>query len=261
MRPGQAGFALLIVLWSLALLALLATGLTATGRSDVLLAANVRRAAAAQDAADGGVAAAVFHVADPESAWPADGSEHTIPFGRYAIAVTVRDESRKVNPNYAPPELMQLLLVACGADTARAQAISAAMTQWHVPGDRAASAVPYVAAGLPGAPTGTLFSAVDDVGLVLGMTPALLGCLRPHLSVYAKGPPNVAQADPVVRAALLQLGIARQAAAPRPAVLDIVADAASRDGSRFVRHAVVALGQTRAGLPFAIYQWDTPAAP
>jgi len=40
----QRGFALLIVLWSMALLALLLTQVTATGRSETQLADNLRRA-------------------------------------------------------------------------------------------------------------------------------------------------------------------------------------------------------------------------
>ena len=259
----QRGFALLIVLWSLALLALLATGLTATGRSDAQLAANIRRAAGAQAAADGGVAAAVFHVADPTAAaWPVDGQPHSLPIGRYAVTVTVRDESRKVNPNYAPPELMRRLLVDCGADPARADAVTNAMVEWHEPGQRGPFIALYRSAGLPAAPPGAAFSDVEDLGLVMGMTPALLDCLRPHLSVYAKGPPDVAQADPIVRAALIQLGTGLQLTASlRPSVLDITADARARDGSRAVRHAVVALGQNHGGPPFSVVRWDAAAEP
>ena len=63
-RSSPGGFALLIVLWSVVLLALLATGITAAGRSQTQLAGNVRRAAAAEAAADGGIYAAAFHTTD-----------------------------------------------------------------------------------------------------------------------------------------------------------------------------------------------------
>ena len=254
------GFALLIVLWSVALLALLATGLTSAGRSDAQLANNVRRAAAAEAAADGGVQAAVFHVSDaPARAWLADGQKRQVAIGRYAVTVTVRDESRKLNPNFTPPELMQRLLAACGADPTRAAAVAQAILDWHVPGARDPAILLYRSAGLTAAPTGRLFQSVDELGLVIGMTPALLDCLRPHLSVYAEGVPDYAQADPVVRTALLELaGGTPPAAAPRPSKLDITADARGPDGSRFVRHAVVALGQRRLGPPFAVLEWDAP---
>ena len=69
----------------------------------------------------------------------------------------------------------------------------------------------------------------------------------------------MAQADPVLRAAFLSLG-AREPPppSPHPTVVDVRADAQARDGSRFVRHAVVELGKDRAGRAFRILTWDAP---
>ena len=92
-RPSD-GFALLIVLWSVVLLALLATGLNAAGRTDLQLAANIRRAAAAEAAADGGIAAAIFHASGlPATAWAADGQPHTVRIGAYAVTLRIMDEN------------------------------------------------------------------------------------------------------------------------------------------------------------------------
>ncbi len=257
-RQHPRGFALLIVLWSVVLLAILATGITLAGRSDTQLAGNIRRAAAAEAAADAGVAAAVFHMADaPARAWVADGRPRALPFGRYAITLRIRDENRLLNPNFAPPALMAALLAAAGADTQRAAAIALAIVEWHAPGMREQVTARYRAAGQPAAPTGQAFASVGEVGLVMGMTPALLAALRPHLSVFAPGPLNYAQADPVVRDALRSLGGGEPPAAePRASVLDITADAQGADGSRFVRHAVVALGQDEAKRLYETLLWE-----
>lgn len=252
------GFALLIVLWSVVLLALLATGITAAGRSDLQLAGNVRRAAAAEAAADGGIAAAVFHASDtPARAWLADGRAHILPFGPYTLTVRIADESRKVNPNFAPTALLAAVIVASGGDATQAAAVAQSIADWHAPGATEALAAAYRAAGLPAAPPGLPFRSVAELGFVMGMTPELLARLRPHVSVYAIGIVDAAQADPVVRAALRSTGVADPPASPvQPSVLDITCDAQGRDGSRFIRHAVVALGRDQTGRPFRTLLWD-----
>src|SRR5215831_8873131 len=75
--PGtarQRGFALLIVLWSMALLALIGTRITAAGRAGAQLATNLRASAIAEAAADGAVFEALFHFMDSSDGhWPVDG--------------------------------------------------------------------------------------------------------------------------------------------------------------------------------------------
>src|SRR5215472_14892165 len=75
----EDGFALLTVLWALALLALLVGHLIAAGRTEARIAANVVASARAEAAADGAVYEAVFRLADPNGDnWSADGSMHRI---------------------------------------------------------------------------------------------------------------------------------------------------------------------------------------
>ena len=152
------GFALLIVLWSVVLLSLLATGITAAGRSDVQLAGNLRRAAAAEAAADAGIAAAVFHASDaPGQAWLADGRSHLLPFGSFALTIRIQDEDRKVNPTYAPPNLLIALLSASGADPSQAASLAQAIADWHTANTVGIVAAQYRAAGMAAAPTGMPF--------------------------------------------------------------------------------------------------------
>jgi general secretion pathway protein K len=255
---SDRGFALLIVLWSVVLLALLAMGLTAAGRSDMKLAGNLRRAAAAEAAANGGVYAAVFNVADiPARAWVVDGQSHEIRIGGYTVMVRVWDESGKLNPNYAPPDLLAALLVHAGADPSWARVLVQAIADWHALGMREAMTKLYQSAGRPVAPTGELFRSVDELGLVMGMTPDLVARMKPFLSVYAVAPLQVAHADPVLQGLVNTLDNGAPIPPPaRPSVLNIVAEARSVDGSRFVRHAVVSLGEDRAGLLFRTLVWD-----
>lgn len=68
------GFALLIVLWALVLAALIAAQVTALGRRETLIAANLRTADVAAAAADGAVEEAVFRLMRHEAGWDPDGT-------------------------------------------------------------------------------------------------------------------------------------------------------------------------------------------
>src|SRR6516165_2246109 len=107
---GQRGFALLIVLWTLALLALLGTQLMTAARQDTQLARNLLDAAALQAAANGAVQQAVFATLDTSNRhWNADGITRTIRVGRFPVAVRVDNEAEKINPNVASLALLQAL--------------------------------------------------------------------------------------------------------------------------------------------------------
>ena len=256
MRTSRDGFALLIVLWSLVLLSLLTTGITSAGRSELQLAGNLRRAAAAEAAADGGVYEAVFHVREPQGAWLADGTAHSLRIGAYSLDVRIRDEAVFMNPNTTPTALFAALLTALGVDPSRAAALAQSVADWRAPGSREALTQIYRSAGMPAAPTGQPFRSIDELGLVIGMTPDLLARLRPHLSVFAEGPLQASGADPVIQAALRSLGPGAAAALPgAPRVLDVTVAAVAPDGSRFERHAIVRLAPNDTGPPADILLW------
>ncbi len=205
----------------------------------------------------------MFHASDALArTWPADGQVHVVTIGHYAVSVQVGDENAKLNPNYAPPALMAAVFTAAGLDRAHAASLAQAVTEWHSFSNIATVVAQYRQAGLAAAPSGQPFRSVDELGLVIGMTPELLSRIRPYFSVFTNGPLNVAHAAPLLReAAQTVAGVQPQAPDARSNVINVVADARAADGSRFVRHAVVGLGPDRAGRPFQILQWDSPQAP
>lgn len=254
----QAGFALLIVLWSTGFLALLALHMTSAGRTELKLAANVRDAASAEAAADAGVFAAIFHSLDPATRWAADNALHQDALGRFALAIRIEDENGKVNPNFAPADLLAGLIAASGASPDTAKTVAAAIVDWRDPGAKARTLDRYRAAGRSFAPAGLPFRDTAELGQVIGMTPALLAALGPHLSVYADAGLTYAHADPVVQAVTRALngGAAPPAdLSPPPAVITITATAGAADGARFTRRATVALGPDPAGRLFRILAW------
>jgi len=78
------GVALLVVLWTLALLALIGTQLVGAGRGELLLARNLIDAASVQAATDGGVVAPPFNLVSMGAAGVRRGqlNPHTPAQGR-----------------------------------------------------------------------------------------------------------------------------------------------------------------------------------
>lgn len=200
----QRGFALLIVLWTMALLALLGTQIVAAGRSDAQRARNLRAAAVVEAATDGAVQQAIFHLL--EQRWVADGAMHIVRLGPVAVAIRIEDEGGKVNPNIASETLLRALLAQVGVVPARAASLAAAIVDWRTdtaqPLPFGAKAPQDAAAGLDYAPPGADFRSVDELAAVLGMTPALLARLQPHMTVFSDADPDASTRDPVVAAAL-----------------------------------------------------------
>src|ERR1700758_821646 len=63
----------------------------------------------------------------------------------------------------------------------------------------------YRAAGLDYGPPGAPLETLDELGRVIGMTPATLAAVRPHLTLFGQAQPSLATADRVVAAALALL--------------------------------------------------------
>ena len=259
----ESGFALLIVLWSLVLITLIVTQVTAAGRSEALLTVNLRRAAALRAETDGAVNLAIFNLLDPASGWTADGSTHRTRLADGTVAIRITDEFGKINPSLASPAVLSALLRAVGEGADQSDELAANIVQWRYPtADDAASgakAQRYRAAGKDYAPPNASFQSIGEVGLVLGITPELLARLSPHLTLYTDTDPDARRADPVVARALALAGTAPPTGPLPPArVVTVVAAAVADTGARFTRQAVVSLGADRAGRPFRIVAWQTP---
>ncbi len=267
MRRREAGFALLIVLWSLVLLSLVLTQLLSAGRSEAQLAGNLRAASTAEAVADAGVAEAVFHLlARGAQAWPAHGV-HTVRVGRGVADVRIENTAGKVNPNTASPPLLRALIAQCGRSDADAVRLARAILLWRSAPDDApdgewVNAAAYRAAGLGYAPPSQPFQSEEEVGLTLGMTPATYDCLAPHLSLYQPGEPSLRTDDPLIARALAvmaqQGGLVSRAAEGDPVVV-IVTSTGSVAGGQFVRRATVQLTPDVAGSPFRILKWEAGA--
>ena len=256
----EAGFALLIVLWSVVLITLIVTQVTVAGRTEAVLAGNLRRAASLRAVTEGAVHVAVFHLLDPATPWAADGSEHNVVSADTAVAVRITDEAGKINPNLASAAVLSGLIRAVGEGADNADQVAAAIVEWRYPSAEPAGtgekAQRYRAAGRDYAPPNAAFQTVAELGLVLGMTPELLSRLAPHITLETDTDTDGRLADPEVRRALALAGVAIPAgAAPPPRVVTITALGTTASGALFNRRATVSLTADRSGRPFRIVTW------
>jgi len=222
LHQRDRGFALIVVLWTLVLIAFIVAHLTGTGRIESRIAGNLVANAVTAAAADGAVSQTIFKLADPspERRWLPDGTEHELAIGDCHSVVRVSDEAGRINPSLASPAILEALLGATGSDPGSARSLASAIGEW-VRTPRGAQGqetllAEYRGAGLDYAPPGEPLETIGELRRVIGMTPSVFDAIRPHLSLFAPAEPNIAQADPVVKAAMTALGQS-VAAAPAPA--------------------------------------------
>jgi general secretion pathway protein K len=212
-KPRRSrGFALLIVLWVLVLIAFLVAQVTAAGRNELRIAGNLYANAAAEAALEGAVNEAVFHLSDPQPGrrWALDGRPRELTIGQSRIVLRIEDEAGRINPNFASPAVLEGLLRATGSDKATARQLATAIAEWvgaaAAGRSREDAAADYLAAGLDYTPLGQPMETLDELARVLGIAPAVLAAIRPHLTLYGPQIPDPTAADPIVAAALKFVG-------------------------------------------------------
>ena len=176
----------------------------------------------------------------------------------------VEDEASWINPSTASPVLLEALLRVTGSDPGTARRIATAISEWvgstPVPGQQDALLAEYQAAGLDYGPPSGPFETLGELGRVLGMTPAVLMAIRPHLTLFGPPEPTPATTDPVVAAALAlssptgQPAVQPSQTPPDALTVRITALASGPGNARVTRTAVVRTGET---LPqgYAVLAW------
>ena len=252
-RPDR-GFALLIVMWMLVLIAFITIHVTAAGRTEVRIATNLAANARAQAATEGAIYQAVFSLADPQldQRWMPDGRVRELQIGDSRIAVQIENEAGRINPNLASAALLQGLLNAIGAEPESSFDLAVAITEWvgSAQGRRTSDELlaDYRAAGFDYGPPALPLESIDQLGSVRGMSAQLLDGLRPHLSLFSPASPDVASADPQVAAAVAFAdrrkeassgGLVQQTDTDGPVTARILASARSRGNAEVTQSAIV----------------------
>ena len=264
----RRGFALLAVLWTMALLALIATQIAASARTEARIASNLRRAAELQAAADAAVHVAAFRLLDhSERGWDA----HTMPGPHVVVQNDVRvevwlvDHADLINLNTNSREMLQAAFAAVGADEGLAATLADAVIAWResaLPDAvRARRDAAYRAAGRANLPPSSPFRSIDELRQVLGMPPDLVTRLAPHLSLVSNYGPAETTRDPVAAQAIRTLHrttgyLPPPRVAMQPFFIQITALAHGADGSAFTRRVIVELDPQASDNPMTIVEWN-----
>jgi len=206
----QRGFALLMVLWTLILLAFLATVYADNARTEVYLARNLVDNAQAEALADGGIYQAIGGLSrqPADGGYYGDGRVYVWPTEAGEVRFSIRDEGGKVDVNQAPDVLLRELMVVVGVEPGLAAELADAIIDFRDEDEdkrsRGAEAREYRAAGLDYGPKNERIVLVEELIYVPGMTADLLARLAPLLTTFGQEEvPHEPTAPPEVREAVI----------------------------------------------------------
>ncbi len=190
---SSRGFALILVLWALALLSTLAVALSTTGRSDVALTHNLVETSRAAHLADAGIYVGIRALLTPENlpAIDDDGRRRLdVRIDGAEVRLVLQDEGGKVDVNQTPQRLLRGALLAAGAADGEANRLADAIMDWRDRDDRrrdfGAEASAYERAGQPDRPRNGPFELLSELRLVLGMSDDLYARLKPFVTIDSR---------------------------------------------------------------------------
>lgn len=289
MRRAQ-GLALVAVLWGIVLLTVMAASFSLSMQRDAGLVRNAQQRARGLALADAGVhyAMLMLSLPDPLKRWRGDGTRYEARLPGGDVAIGILDESGKIDLNAAQEAALRALLGRATQDPRRGDALADAILDWRDPDDlkrlNGAEAREYQADNKAYVPPNKNFQALEELQMVLGMTPALYTRLEPLLTIYSgQDGLNPQKAS---REVLLNLPgmdektvadyLAQRAAAPNNALppLTIAPGGGIRavgggdiaytvhveaypEAGQSVRADAVIRRQPSHGAPFAIVSWKT----
>lgn len=184
-REQERGIALLLVIWTLALLSAIAVAVTADGRSARRIAQNVEQAARDRALAEGGIRWGIAQLLDGQGQrrLPLDGRMQSVEIGTARVLVGVEAETGKFDLNTSPPAVLENLLLQAGAAAAEARRVVAAAEVYR--GANRAE---------PGRSRRPAFLETLDLRRITSLDEALYREILPFITVYS-GTPRL---DPAV---------------------------------------------------------------
>ncbi|MGI9212900.1 MAG: general secretion pathway protein GspK [Methylococcaceae bacterium] len=187
----QAGVALVLVLWVIALMTLMAGSFALSTQRESGLVVHARTLARATALAEGGVhyAMLMLSVPDAQKRWIADGRTYRITLGEAEIELQLYDEAGKIDLNSAQELSLRTLLGIVIGDLDRATQLTDTILDWRDPDElkhlHGAESDDYRAAGLQVMPKNRVFYVYEELAEVLGMNPELYHRLEPFLTLYS----------------------------------------------------------------------------
>ncbi|HLI99434.1 MAG TPA: type II secretion system minor pseudopilin GspK [Bradyrhizobium sp.] len=290
-KTSERGFVIIAVLWILVALSALATIFS-------VYLSNSARALATTDTSfttDALVSASLELTAyqlllSDEKSRPAQGA-FRFRMDKAEARVTFISEGARVDLNAAPKEMLANLFEVLGAEQKAAGEIAERIVGWRTsPKENAANGEEalYLAASLAYTPRQSDFAHVNELGLVLGVSPEMAERVLPFVTIFNKSPGVdvlIAPAEVIAalpgmtpgalddflkqRASLPRnqaaiasaLGPAKAAAPPpKTSAFRVLTSLNFDDGRHAASEAVIVLGEAKAKEPFSILSWQDDLA-
>ncbi|HCO60495.1 MAG TPA: hypothetical protein DIT58_09920 [Porticoccaceae bacterium] len=184
------GFVLVMVLWLIALLTIIALGLSYNTRQSVRGVGALVGATQARYLAHGGVQLALMNLLGerPEHRLLGDGEQLAVQLPNGSVNIAVFDESGKVGINTASPELLSRLFEAFDMEERLADALADAVVDYRDPDDlvslNGAEDDQYLAAGLPWEAKDSDFTRIEELQRVYGMPAWLYENILPYVTIH-----------------------------------------------------------------------------
>lgn len=199
------GFALITVLWFLALLALIILTISNAVRLDLQAKANLRSHSQAELLADGLVLSLASRLIGQSAHVPvpivtSNGARIACLLDDAAVEFSVINVAGLVDLNTASVELLARLVAGLGEPATSAEAIAAAIADFRDLDDvrlpRGAEAPQYDAARRGYGPKNAPFETIEELDQVLGVRPDLMIRLREVVTVSSRSPMLDVQVSP-----------------------------------------------------------------
>lgn len=194
-RRRERGWALISVLWTTAMLGMMAA---ATQDLTVTSVRTERRALtrAHLDAdLDAATVRAILALDDarPGNRWRIDSQPYPFTYDGVNMVITIQDEDGKFDLNEVDDDTLAPLFQSVGVDQKTANILADRIVEWRTEANsddthtlHGGTDADYAAANVPWRPRHDDFQSVSEVRLVLGMTPQIYDRVRSSLTVYSR---------------------------------------------------------------------------
>ncbi|WP_211683109.1 hypothetical protein [Neokomagataea anthophila] len=270
-RKADSGFALLLVLWTLAFLALIGTHVLLQGRTMVVDASARQKHVALELAADSAIRQELYglvlaspHIPAGLEAW------HEREDGPYHVMIRAHLERGQVNPSVISRDLLLAVMESSGIAAPDAERASSALYGWR--GHPLLGAAPPPGSFVPAdmgagcVVTHGPFHSLDDMASLPGVGWGIVRRIAPAVSLSQMQYPVSAGAEPAVQAALKRLNRSGTSGASewlsQPPTLgggvSVIVEALVRDEQGAEkRRANIVLMPDAEPEPWRVMRWET----
>lgn len=184
----EDGVALVLVVWVIALIAILAVGFVHDTRTQATIARDQYDGARARALADSGIFLAILGILEPppEAPWRLDGSARDLIYGDGKIRLRLQDEGGKIDLNRASGDVLANLFRTQGVEEDDAVGLAQAVTDWKRHRLAQWNQLGSARSGAPSTAGIGPFLALADLRGVPGITPEIYDRTSPFLTVFSR---------------------------------------------------------------------------